>query len=149
MTIKEFEKLREKLIQEGKVSSEYIQGLGLLEGLMKISEPMPLESSNKIDKGFYEKARVVRHIYRGYEGKILSINLTEKITNIDPFIYHHKGTVTLLDSLDDILLFSDNPTLPVPLEGPMPRIVDIDNSMLLLQIYREAMNTTSYQKRMN
>jgi hypothetical protein len=140
----DFEKLREVLISKKQTEPDYIRALGVLEGLLNITEPMDIKPSMKIhseNKG----TRVRRHILRKLDGKVLSIEFEEKI-------YHghysvQKGLMTFLNGVKDSKPDYKHTNLFFSYGSPaIPNVISVDEAILLLKTYTRAMKTVSYKK---
>jgi len=152
-TLKDFEELREEYIQKGKALKRSVHALGLFEGLLEITKPNDAEPPEEYvtddPPDFHKKMKTLRYFNRIYKNKKLRIVFQESIRLYTPSYYSAEGHMLFLGPLEDSLPFAGASCLSFSFLETKTETKDVDDIIFLLQTYKEAMNSASYQKRMD
>jgi len=142
-----FKELREKLINTDKIDYSYIQALGILEGLLEITEPIDAKPPiKKMEPGKEGEIYHSTDIHRKLGDKIVHIEFYEKIHHDHYMVEEAK--MALLNSLKNPRPNSILTWLYFPRGGPsLPSIYNIDEGVLILQTYKRVIATNSYKAR--
>ena len=150
-TKEEFETEREKLILEGNTLPNSVKALGVLEGLLEMTDPIEgswLPSGYNPDT--HEKASLMRFLKRKYGDRILSIDVDEGISEYHPPNYSARVSLMLLNEIKDPRPCGKIPTLTLAIGGMGFSYLNektVDDAMTLLEIYKSALQTQSYGER--
>jgi len=143
-TIEKFEKFREECIQKNSVFGDDIHTLGLFEGLQEISRP--INTKEKVYPRGHGRLETLRLLERKYNDKILNIEFREIIRH-SLSKYGAFGQFEVLETQKESLLETEPTVLFFWTSTPELLINNIDYTIFLLQVYKEALNSASYKKR--